>query len=102
MDELENFSMQVAASSGLVLLDFWADWCMPCKQLIPTLETFASSDVDIKIYKVNIDGPGQDLAIANAVRAVPTLILFKDGELVDRKVGVLSLSQLKEWVANFS
>ncbi|ACT69818.1 thioredoxin [Neorickettsia risticii] len=102
MDELKDFSTQVSGVPGLVLLDFWADWCAPCKQLIPTLEAFAESAENVKVYKVNIDGPGQDLAVSNGVRAVPTLILFKDGKIVDRKVGALSLSQLKEWVATFS
>ncbi|AHX11769.1 thioredoxin [Neorickettsia helminthoeca str. Oregon] len=102
MKELEDFSKQVSDAHGLVLLDFWAEWCGPCKQMIPVLQAFSEVSPHVSVYKVNIDGPKQALAIENGVRAVPTLILFKDGKMLDRKVGMLSLSQIKEWVASLS
>ena len=94
--ELENFKEQVAkAGTGLVLLDFYADWCGPCKALAPKLEELEKQMTDLSIYKVDVDNK-IDIAAENQVRAMPTLILFKDGKEIARQVGLVQ--DLKSWV----
>lgn len=81
-----NFDAEVLASDKPVLLDFYADWCGPCKMMAPILEEIAGERSDIKIGKVNVD---EELALARsfAIEAMPTLIVIKDGEVVQRAVG---------------
>lgn len=81
----------------LVLVDFYADWCGPCKMLEPKLTAIAA-DTAAVIAKVDIDEL-QDLAAANNVRGVPTMMLYADGELVERLVGVRDESTLRELIA---
>jgi thioredoxin 1 len=83
-----DFDQEVLKSDLPVLVDFWAPWCMPCKMLAPTLDELADNYAGkIKVVKVNVDD-NQPLASQYAVRGIPTLILFKDGEPSDRLVGV--------------
>lgn len=94
--ELENFKEQVAkADTGLVLLDFYADWCGPCKALAPKLEELEKQMTNLQIYKVDVDNK-IDIAADNQVRAMPTLILFKDGKEIARQVGLVH--DLKSWL----
>ncbi len=93
-----TFEKEVLQTSGLVLVDFWAEWCGPCKMITPILEEVdADNSVDVKIVKVNIDENPEPPTQFN-VRSIPTLLLFKDGKLVDTKVGVASKSSLIEWI----
>lgn len=83
--------------SGTVLVDFYADWCGPCKMLAPNLEAFAKERPDVKILKVNVDEEGE-LAGSFQVFSIPTLFLYKNGEVVDKKVGFLTAEMLKDFV----
>ena len=94
----ENFENDVLNSSKLTLVDFWAKWCGPCKQIGPILEEIAEEKKDmLKIVKLNIDENPQTPQ-KYGVRGIPTLILFKDGKLVNSKVGSMPKSLLSEWI----
>ena len=90
----ENFEETVLKSSTPVLVDYWAEWCGPCKMITPVLEEVATEYTDrLKICKINIDD-NDDTAAKYKVRAIPTLMLFKDGNVEATKTGLLSKSQL--------
>ena len=90
----ENFETEVTQSDVPVLLDFWAEWCGPCKSLSPLLDEIASDyGGRLKVVKVNID-ENPDTPQKFAVRGIPTLMLFKEGALEATKVGALTKSQL--------
>ncbi|SEQ50184.1 thioredoxin [Faunimonas pinastri] len=95
-----DFQTNVLGSSEPVLVDFWAEWCGPCKMIAPHLEEIANElQGKVKIVKLNVD-ENQQTAAKYGVRSIPTLIMFKDGQAVDMKVGAGPKSELQKWVQN--
>jgi thioredoxin 1 len=93
-----SFESDVLKSDVPVVVDFWAEWCQPCKQIAPFLEDLASDMGDqIKVAKVNIDDNPMT-PTKYGVRGIPTLMLFKNGEIAATKVGAVPKSKLFEWV----
>ena len=84
----ENFQQEVLESNKPVLLDFWATWCMPCRMLSPILDEIAEETDEFKICKINVDEEG-DLAMQYKVMSIPTLVVMKNGEEVERSLGVI-------------
>lgn len=81
----------------LVLVDFYANWCGPCKMLSPILEVIAKEHTNLKIVKIDVD-TNQSLAMKYGVMSIPTLILFKDSEVVGQRLGFLPKDMLVEWI----
>ena len=92
-----EFESEVLSSSTPVLVDFWAEWCGPCRQLAPIIDELSAELNNIKVTKVNIDN-SPEAPQKYGVRGIPTLMIFKDGKVIGTKVGALPKSKLVEWI----
>lgn len=91
----KNFNQEVLESEKPVLIDFYADWCGPCKMLSPVVDQVAKENEDIKVVKINIDET-QDIAVKYQIMSIPTLVVIKNGEETNRSVGVIDKSEILE------
>ncbi|MGL9682298.1 MAG: thioredoxin [Wolbachia sp.] len=92
----QNFKSEVTDHKGFVLVDFWAEWCGPCKSLMPHIEQLAKDkNGKVKICKFNID-KGTEVPSRHGIQSIPTLIIFQNGKEVARKIG--AISNLLSWI----
>tara|TARA_B100002049_G_scaffold190683_1_gene147601 strand:- start:4463 stop:4780 length:318 start_codon:yes stop_codon:yes gene_type:complete len=103
MSNIQNVSGSELSShisdNDVVLVDFWADWCGPCKMIAPILEEVAGELDKAHVIKVNVD-ENRDAAVEHGVRSIPTLLVFKNGEVVANKVGAATKSEVTELLKN--
>ena len=95
-----NFANEVVSSKGPVVVDFWAEWCGPCKMIGPSLEEIADElQGKVTIAKLNVDeNPG--VAGTYGIRTIPTLMIFKDGKMSTTKIGAAPKGELKKWISD--
>lgn len=93
-----NFAEEVLQAKGTVLLDFWAEWCGPCRMLSPIIDEVAASHPEVKVGKVNVDEE-QALAQQFNIMSIPTLVVFKDGKKVNEALGLMPKEQVESLLA---
>ena len=93
----ENFEKEVLQSDKKVLIDFYADWCGPCKMLSPIIEEVSGEETNVKFVKLNID-EAEDIAIEYQVMSIPTLVVIENGKEVNRSVGLIDKEQVKDLI----
>ncbi|THK34124.1 thioredoxin [Ensifer sp. MPMI2T] len=98
--DINNFQSEVLESAAPVVVNFWAEWCDPCKMIAPSLEEISvEMEASIKVAKFNID-ENPELAAQLGVRSIPTLAIFKGGEVADFSVGAKPKTALLNWISN--
>ena len=95
-----TFESEVLKATSPVVVDFWAEWCGPCRQIAPALEEIAGSlDGKVKIVKLNVDENPQTAA-KYGIQSIPTLMLFKNGQLASRQIGAAPKQKLEQWITS--
>jgi thioredoxin len=93
-----TFESEVLKATGPVVVDFWAEWCGPCRMIAPALEEISSSlDGKVKIVKLNVDENPQ-VAAKYGIQSIPTLMIFKDGQMASRQIGAAPKQKLEQWI----
>jgi thioredoxin 1 len=93
-----TFESEVLKATSPVVVDFWAEWCGPCRMIAPALEEIAGSlDGKVKIVKLNVD-ENPKTAAKYGIQSIPTLMIFKDGQMASRQIGALPKQKLEDWI----
>ncbi|MBQ1416916.1 MAG: thioredoxin [Selenomonas sp.] len=93
----DNFQTEVLDFSGTVLIDFWAEWCGPCRMLSPVIDEVAAENPQIKVGKVNVDEQ-QELAAQFGIMSIPTLLVFKNGTKTNESIGLIPKEQVENLI----
>ena len=93
--DISSFENEVLNHLGIVLVDFWAEWCGPCKMQLPILEKISDEIPSVKICKINVD-ENTDLAVKFGIRSIPTMMVFKNGEKLEQFIGLKNKKELSE------
>ena len=94
----DNFDSEVLKATGPVVVDFWAEWCGPCKMIAPVLEEISGSlGSKVKIVKLNVD-ESPNTAAKYGIMSIPTLMIFKNGEMAARQIGAAPKQKLEQWI----
>ena len=91
----DNFKAEVLDYKGTVLVDFWADWCGPCRMLSPIVDEVAAENPGIKVGKINVDEQ-QELSSQFGIMSIPTLLVFKDGKKINESIGLIPKEQIEK------
>ena len=91
----DNFKSEVLDYKGTVLVDFWADWCGPCRMLSPIVDEVATENPGIKVGKINVDEQ-QELSAQFGIMSIPTLLVFKDGKKISESIGLIPKEQIEK------
>ena len=91
----DNFKAEVLDYKGTVLVDFWADWCGPCRMLSPIVDEVANENPGIKVGKINVDEQ-QELSAQFGIMSIPTLLVFKDGKKISESIGLIPKEQIEK------
>ncbi len=95
--EFKNGNFNEEKKEGLVLVDFYATWCGPCKMMHPIIEEIGKENPNLKIIKIDVD-QHEDLAREYGIMSIPTILLFRDGNLVKKNIGFIAKDQLTQWL----
>jgi len=90
-----NFDKEVLAAEGLVLIDFWAPWCGPCRMIAPAIDEIAAERSDVKVCKINVDEE-PELSITYGIFSIPCLMVFKDGQAIETAVGLRPKEEIEK------
>lgn len=97
--EINDSNFETEIAKGLVLVDCWAEWCGPCRMIAPILDELSREMTDVSICKLNVD-ENQSTAQKLGITSIPTLLLYKDGKLVDKMIGAMPKPQIKKFIDN--
>jgi thioredoxin 1 len=93
----KNNFKETIDGDNYILVDFWAEWCGPCKMIAPVLEEISNERTDVTIAKLNVDD-NQEIALTHGVQSIPTMILFKNGKVVDKLIGALPKEKINQFL----
>lgn len=97
LKEIKNNNLDI--NNGLILVDFYATWCGPCRMMHPVIDSVSSENGNLIVAKVDVDG-NEDLARQYGIMSVPTFLLFKDGKLIDKRIGYIAKEELDHIIKN--